>query len=243
LDIGWGIKHLRKQINNLELLVSDCEFIKNKDENIFGVNSAKHHVVYAQCDCTNNIRHSDKKPNKRLLWSSRICKQKRPELLLVILKELLKTFPDVLVDVYGDADADHKNITNTKDNLRYQGVYDNFSELEVNKYDAFIYTSVFDGLPNIVLEALGAGLPVIAPNVGGVSEAVIDGKTGFLIDDHVDDIIMAQSYLNSLEKLYKNWSSWIDMSRNAKTLIAERHGAASYSASVSKAFKLDKIDE
>ncbi len=242
LDIGWGIKHLRKIISNLEMLISDCEFIKNKDENIFGINSIKHHVIYAQCDLINNTPH-DAKPKNRLLWSSRICKQKRPDLLILILNELLKTFPDLIVDVYGDADEEYKDLFYSRDNLRYLGAYDNFAELPVDEYDAFIYTSVFDGMPNIVLEALGAGLPVIAPNVGGISEAVIDGITGFLIEDHIDDKLMVQNYLISLEKLYKNWSHWLDMSMNAKNLIAERHCAASYSEFVKKAFKLDKINE
>jgi glycosyltransferase involved in cell wall biosynthesis len=38
-----------------------------------------------------------------------------------------------------------------------------------------------DGLPNVVLEAMASGRPVIASNVGAVSTAVIDGRTGVLV--------------------------------------------------------------
>jgi L-malate glycosyltransferase len=46
--------------------------------------------------------------------------------------------------------------------------------------DVFLLTSRWEGLPYTVLEAMAAGLPVIAPAVGGVPEAVEDGVTGFL---------------------------------------------------------------
>lgn len=45
----------------------------------------------------------------------------------------------------------------------------------------FVLTSRWEGLPRSIIEAMRAGLPVIASDVGGVSEAVEDGKTGFVV--------------------------------------------------------------
>jgi teichuronic acid biosynthesis glycosyltransferase TuaC len=47
--------------------------------------------------------------------------------------------------------------------------------------DILIHASHAEGLPNVVLEAMAVGLPVIATDVGGTREAVIDGFTGFLV--------------------------------------------------------------
>ena len=48
--------------------------------------------------------------------------------------------------------------------------------------DIYINTSVHEGIPMTILEALAHGLPVIAPAVGGIVEIIEDGKEGFLID-------------------------------------------------------------
>jgi glycosyltransferase involved in cell wall biosynthesis len=47
--------------------------------------------------------------------------------------------------------------------------------------DAFVLPSYFEGLPLAVLEAMAAGLPIVATGVGGTPEAVVAGETGLLV--------------------------------------------------------------
>ncbi len=47
--------------------------------------------------------------------------------------------------------------------------------------DVYLMSSRFEGLPVALLEAMAMELPVVAPAVGGIREAVVDGGTGFLV--------------------------------------------------------------
>jgi glycosyltransferase involved in cell wall biosynthesis len=51
----------------------------------------------------------------------------------------------------------------------------------LRRFDAFVLPSRFEGFPLVILEAMLAGVPVIATDVGSVSESVTDGDTGILV--------------------------------------------------------------
>jgi glycosyltransferase involved in cell wall biosynthesis len=52
----------------------------------------------------------------------------------------------------------------------------------LHSFDIFVLSSISEGLPTVLLEAMCAKIPVIATNVGGVSEIVTDKKTGFIVE-------------------------------------------------------------
>jgi sugar transferase (PEP-CTERM/EpsH1 system associated) len=65
--------------------------------------------------------------------------------------------------------------------------------------DIFVLPSAAEGISNTILEAMATGLPIIATNVGGNPELVIDGETGSLVEKQ-NPAMMAESlasYLNN----------------------------------------------
>jgi glycosyltransferase involved in cell wall biosynthesis len=64
--------------------------------------------------------------------------------------------------------------------------------------DLYLHAAKADTFPNTILEAMACGLPVIASNVGGIPEQVVDGVTGFLVPPGNPDLIVsAVQYLLS----------------------------------------------
>jgi glycosyltransferase involved in cell wall biosynthesis len=66
------------------------------------------------------------------------------------------------------------------DSVRLLGVQPNVAEL-LAAADVFALFSSYEGNPMAVMEAMAAGLPVVATSVGGVPEIVVDGETGLLV--------------------------------------------------------------
>ncbi len=72
-------------------------------------------------------------------------------------------------------------------------------KLSTQTFGAFLYTTLSDGLPNALLAAAAAGLPIIAPAIGGIGE-LVDRETGWLISDHRNPV----AYLAALNEIRRS---------------------------------------
>lgn len=64
--------------------------------------------------------------------------------------------------------------------VEWLGYRDDVPEL-VATFDLFVHPALFDALPTAILEAMAAGVPVVASATGGIPEIVVEGETGLLV--------------------------------------------------------------
>lgn len=124
-------------------------------------------------------------------------------------------------------DGDMKEFL-TADNIRITGWMLNNADVinELNKIDIYIQTSLWEGLPIAVLEAMAMEKPVIATNIIGNKDIVVHNETGFLfneieeLDTYIDILSCKKTRKEFGEKGLKRCLDLFDKNKNFKDLVA-----------------------
>jgi teichuronic acid biosynthesis glycosyltransferase TuaC len=94
---------------------------------------------------------------------------------------------------------------------------------EMPKYlhisDIFIRPSLSEGFGNSFIEAMAAGIPVIATPVGGIVDFLVDGQTGLFCE-----VKNPRSIAQKVEKLMKDRESRDYITKNATKMVEEKYG-------------------
>jgi glycosyltransferase involved in cell wall biosynthesis len=164
---------------------------------------------------------------KVLLNVARITKQKNQKLLLDVMRTLQEQ--NIIAIIAGgyvpdDEDLYKELITNKPANVHFAGKVSNVGDYLLCA-DAFVLTSIFEGLPISLLEALSAGVIPICTPVGGIVN-VITKDIGFLSDD-----LSKEAYLKAVELyLDTSESNMMRLQDNGKKLYSRKfsiHACAS----------------
>lgn len=116
----------------------------------------------------------------QVFWAGRLDPQKRPDLLF----DIARLVPGAQFRVWGaevmgsGTDA----FGRIPGNVTLEGRYDAFTDLPLQEAAVFLYTSGWDGVPQILLEAAMAGLPIVGTAVGGTPE-VLDASLSFPVPE------------------------------------------------------------
>ncbi len=82
--------------------------------------------------------------------------------------------------------------------VEFLGARDDIEQI-LSETDVFVLSSIAEGIPMTILEAMSAKTPIVATRVGGIPEVVEDGKEGFLVDKS-NALALAQGLLNYINQ-------------------------------------------
>lgn len=235
---SMSLKHIELNMGN-SILISDYDGLRRRDESYFGFEIENYYTVKAHAEIAPTSRQRNTTPTKRLAWVSRYAEQKRVSILPQLMEILQKFHPEIEFDFYapGVTPKEINAIKQKSKNVHFHKPVNNFSEIDVSGYDALLYTSWIDGIPNVLIEAQSFGLPVIAPAVGGIPELIRNMVNGILIESTPNDAAMCERYSAALDIFYGLDEETIqEMSANAVDAIRRNHNPSSHQEQVNAIF-------
>ncbi len=134
---------------------------------------------------------------------------------------LAQEFPDIKIKFAGEGKLleEMKEVARCagiEERVFFEGRIDDVFEF-LNGIDIFVFSSLGEGLPNAVLEALYMERPVVATRVGGIPEVIKPGKNGILVNP-----CSAEQLADGIRFMLRNPGKAGEMGRNGRKAVAEK---------------------
>jgi glycosyltransferase involved in cell wall biosynthesis len=230
---GFPVNQLPRYAPYVRGIVSDNRVFLAFLEETYGLDAGKLFLHYQPVEMLPLVATRPLQPEApfRVLWAGRLAPQKRPDLLLQIAERCRNE--KIQFHVYGNAcssgdslRADFKNSAN----ITYHGPFDGLHSLDAEQFDLFLLTSQFEGMPNILLEAASASLPIVSSNVGGVHEFIEDGVNGILVSPF-DDV---ERYVAAIKQLMNDTELRKRFVTNGRAVLIRQHSQEEFVAGVAR---------
>ena len=162
------------------------------------------------------------------MFAARNDPVKGGDILLNAVDIVLSTIPSTEFQLFGYIPSQGQRIPQ---NVK---IFPFVAKEELRRYyqeaDLCVVPSLWDNSPNTVYEAMAAGKAVVASNVGGIPELIIDGETGILVEPS-DPVELAEAIIEMLN----NPDRCIEMGRCGRKRIVD---IAELSANVEKRLQI-----
>ncbi len=234
-------KRVLNVLNNVETVVANSKFTKDlaisfgvQEDKIIVINPGVDPIQKLDKETIDKVENLLKHKTPRLITVSRFDKRKNHEKVIMSLRNLKQTYPDIIYICvgYGDEEINIKKLVEELD-LKEQVIFfkdisNNLKNSLIAKSNVFVMPSIIykksvEGFGIAYVEAAQYGIPSIGGKDGGASDAINHEKTGLICDG------------NNLDEVYSTINSMLE---NKKYL---EYGKAAKENSVK--FKWDKIIE
>jgi glycosyltransferase involved in cell wall biosynthesis len=191
----WMLSHYKQLIASSRIVLTGnsqkgnddyAQWLGIESSAIATIHNAVHLPDEHQLACREALRSQLGIPTGKMvvLGVFRLAKEKNFKLFLDVVRELHAQIPELLVLHAGEGPYEKEVCKlikryNLHDVVRLLGRREDVENLMLCA-DLLLLTSDNEGLPNVVLEAQAACLPVVATRVGGIPEAVQENKTALL---------------------------------------------------------------
>jgi glycosyltransferase involved in cell wall biosynthesis len=218
------------RINSIfaQKIINTCQAISDVRKNIEKINIKKLITIYTSYNdiSSNNLNINGIHFNKikfdtifRIGYIGRMSSVKRIDTFIIIAKYLLKKLINFKIILVGEG----PELVKLKEDINLYDL-DTYFDLPgyvkdttyyYSLFDVFVLPSVREGLSLSLIEAGANNIPLIAFDVGGNSEIIIEGKNGFLIPDYdvqllVEKIILINNNINLRKYLGNNASKIVN---------------------------------
>jgi glycosyltransferase involved in cell wall biosynthesis len=176
--------------------------------------------------------------DKVFIFIGRLTDQKRPLAFLELVRHAQKTNKSAYFLMIGDgemaAECDRFIEKNCLHNILRIPFHPLTPEV-IALADGMIITSIYEGLPIAMLEALAVGIPVLATDVGDIRLVLEEYGSG-LVGDHIDQDGKAKLQVGEWEDFIQNFQSLQNCALKSRKSIIARFGSATISDQYEKLF-------
>ena len=147
----------------------------------------------------------------RFLFIGRVMREKGVDELFAAMSKLNKEGYDCELDVLGEMEENYADIIAQYERegwLHYRGYQEDIRPY-VKKCHCFVLPSWHEGMANTNLECAACGRPIITSDIHGCKEAIIDKKTGFVVDK------------KDLDDLYRVMLEFINLSKSERCIMGK----------------------
>jgi glycosyltransferase involved in cell wall biosynthesis len=127
---------------------------------------------------------------KSIRFIGRLDNSKGVDILIKAFAKVYTENKNLLLEIAGKGSEEENLKTITKgerleDAVKFHGYFNHYAEAEkfISEAYCLVVPSRIDNFPNVILEALSAGVPVIASNAGGVPDMIEDEMEGYLVEN------------------------------------------------------------
>jgi glycosyltransferase involved in cell wall biosynthesis len=158
--------------------------IANSEATARSVRGTKPLIVYPGVAIP-TVRETRESGEIRIGVAARLAPVKGISFFVDAMKSVAQSVPQLRAEIAGDG-PERTSLENQvrarelEQTVTFAGWVDDISQT-MRGWDIYVQPSLAEGLGISALEAMACGIPVVASNVGGLKEIIVDGVTGFLV--------------------------------------------------------------